>query len=89
MARAKREVYSRQEVDIMLANVELNILNGVVSTLLNSGANPDPAVGEIVMALAKQANEATDKANKLSNEAGLPKERFEQFGAVLDEHFRH
>lgn len=87
MARKPREVYTREEVEVMLHNVHMHALNTSVEKLLSTGAKPDAGVGMCLMDFAAESKNQYDFAAMKSEHAKITPERAEQLGAVLNEHF--
>lgn len=56
MARKKQLSFSREEVEFAAQSVAFGVLQNVLTSLLNSGAAPDPQIGALVMHFANGVN---------------------------------
>lgn len=69
MARKKEVLFTRAEVDLICKSVLAHALTNVSSTLVNSGAEPSPEIGKIIMHFAKGATVIGGEADALFHQA--------------------
>lgn len=84
MARLKKEVYTKEEVELITHFSVLKLLGTVNNLLLSSGAEPSKEVGEIVMGLAKTVVGSNEKAASLVESLQVDEARAAHLQGLID-----
>lgn len=66
MARKKNLSFSREEVEYVSKSVAAGVLQNVLTSLLHSGAQPDPKIGALIMHYSNGVRELHEDANTAS-----------------------
>lgn len=88
MARKPREIYTREEVDLMLVSSNQAMLAMVVDKLVNSGADASPEIGECLMHFSQGFVHYSGQMATRAKQAQVDELRSERLKEVVDGNLR-